>query len=102
MQRITEPAVGPIDDVIAELVANRLDPLLVGDGALHHREQLAGAVEGEVVDQFLAHPSAAPLVQLAHARALREEWVNPWEVQPMYLRAPDAQINWSTRESASR
>ena len=102
VQRITEPAVGPIDDVIAELVANRLDPVLVGDGALRHREQLAGAVVGEVADQFLAHPSAAPLVQLAHARALREEWVNPWEVQPLYLRAPDAQINWSTRESASR
>ena len=29
---------------------------------------------------------------------LREEWVNPWEVQPMYLRLPDAKINWSTRE----
>ena len=76
--------------------------MLVGDGALHHREQLAGAVVGEVADQFLAHPSAAPLVQLAHARALREEWVNPWEIQPLYLRAPDVQINWSTRESASR
>jgi tRNA threonylcarbamoyladenosine biosynthesis protein TsaB len=39
-------------------------------------------------------------VQLAHARALREDWVNSWEIQPMYLRAPDAQINWSTREAA--
>jgi tRNA threonylcarbamoyladenosine biosynthesis protein TsaB len=100
VQRIAEPAVGSIDDVIAELIARRLDPLLVGDGALRHRDVLAAAVVGEVVDQFLAHPSAAPLVQLAHARALREEWVNPWEVQPMYLRAPDAQINWSTRASA--
>jgi len=97
VQRISEPAVGSIDDVIAELVANRLDPLLVGDGALRHREQLAGAVVGEVVDQFLAHPSAAPLVQLAHARALREDWVNPWDLEPLYLRKPDAEINWKTR-----
>ena len=41
--------------------------------------------------------SARPLVQLAHARALREEWVNPREIEPIYLRAPDALINWKTR-----
>ena len=39
------------------------------------------------------------LVQLAHARALREEWVRPSEIEPIYLRAPDAQINWATRAS---
>ena len=44
----------------------------------------------------------APLVQLAHARALREEWVNAREIEPIYLRAPDAKINWSTRASAVR
>ena len=27
--------------------------------------------------------------------------MNPWEIQPMYLRLPDAQINWSTREQGS-
>jgi tRNA threonylcarbamoyladenosine biosynthesis protein TsaB len=41
------------------------------------------------------------LVQLAHARALREEWVNPWEIQPLYMRLPDAQINWSVRATGS-
>ena len=44
----------------------------------------------EFAEQWLAHPSAAPLVQLAHARALREDWVNPWELEPIYLRKPDA------------
>ena len=37
------------------------------------------------------------LVQLAHARAMREEFVQPWELEPIYLRQPDAEINWSTR-----
>ena len=46
----------------------------------------------------VAYPSAAPLVQLAHARALREDWVKPWELEPLYLRKPDAEINWSTRD----
>jgi tRNA threonylcarbamoyladenosine biosynthesis protein TsaB len=36
-------------------------------------------------------------VQLAHAQALREEWVSPREIEPIYLRAPDALINWATR-----
>jgi hypothetical protein len=28
---------------------------------------------------------------------MREEWVNSWDLQPLYLRAPDAEINWTTR-----
>jgi tRNA threonylcarbamoyladenosine biosynthesis protein TsaB len=39
-------------------------------------------------------------VQLAHAQALREQFVKPWEIQPLYLRKPDVDINWTTRESA--
>jgi tRNA threonylcarbamoyladenosine biosynthesis protein TsaB len=38
-------------------------------------------------------------VQLAHAKALREEWVSPGDIRPVYLRQPDAQINWATRAS---
>ena len=75
----------------------------MGDGALRYREQIsAGLRRIEFAEQWLAQPSAAPLVQLAHARALREEWVQPGEVQPLYLRRPDAEINWVTRESARR
>jgi len=39
-------------------------------------------------------------VMLAHARALREEWVKPWDLHPLYLRRPDAEINWVTRPPA--
>jgi tRNA threonylcarbamoyladenosine biosynthesis protein TsaB len=52
----------------------------------------------EIAGVDTAHPSAEALVHLAHAQALREEWVNPWELSPLYLRKPDAEINWSTRE----
>ena len=53
----------------------------------------------ELVDQWLAHPSGgAP--RAARARyALREEFVNPWDLEPVYLRRPDAEINWETRDS---
>ena len=40
-------------------------------------------------------------MQLAHAQALREEWVTPAELTPLYLRKPDAEINWTTRDGRS-
>lgn len=101
VQRITEPTVGVVADVVAEIVARGQDTICVGDGALRYADEiLAETKKVEIGDQWQAAPSAATLVQLAHARALREEWVNPWEVQPVYLRLPDAQINWATREPA--
>lgn len=101
VQRVTEPVVASVDDLVADLMARGQAVICVGDGALRYRDAIDGEVKCDFAEQFLSFPSAAPLVQLAHARALREEWVNPWEIQPMYLRAPDAQINWSTREAAS-
>ncbi len=100
VQRVTEPRCGSVDELVAEVVARRDDLLCVGDGALRHREQIEAELRCDFAEQFLSRPSAAPLVQLAHAKALREEWVNPWEIHALYLRAPDAQINWSTRASA--
>jgi tRNA threonylcarbamoyladenosine biosynthesis protein TsaB len=102
VQRTSEPRCGKVDDLVADVLALAGDVLFVGDGALRYRDEIGADAHGEFADQFLSRPSAAPLVQLAHARALREEWVNPWEIQPLYLRAPDAQINWSTREASDR
>jgi tRNA threonylcarbamoyladenosine biosynthesis protein TsaB len=101
VQRVLEPRCGTIDDLIAEVMARRDDVICVGDGALRHRDEIIAELRCEMAEQFLSRPSAAPLVQLAHARALREEWVNPWEIQPLYLRLPDAQINWSVRATGS-
>lgn len=102
VQQVVEPRCGLVDDLVADLLAQGEDLVLVGDGALRYR----GAIESDVVrcqfaEQFLSRPSSAPLVQLAHAQAMREEWVNPWEIEPMYLRLPDAQINWNSRLGGS-
>ena len=101
VQRVLEPRCGTIDDLIAEVMARSDDVICVGDGALRHRDEIVAELRCEMAEQFLSRPSAAPLVQLAHARALREEWVNPWEIQPLYMRLPDAQINWSVRATGS-
>ena len=29
------------------------------------------------------------------------DWVRPDEIEPIYLRAPDAKINWATRAARS-
>jgi tRNA threonylcarbamoyladenosine biosynthesis protein TsaB len=99
VQRVTEPRCGRVDDLVGDILARGQNVICVGDGALRYRDEIdLGSIHCEFAEQFLSFPSAAPLVQLAHARALREEWVNPREIQPLYLRAPDAQINWTTRE----
>lgn len=97
VQRVAEPSVGGPDELIADLAATDRDYLLVGDGALRYTQDFEQIIRVEVAEQYLAHPNAASLVQLAHARALREDFVQPWELEPLYLRPPDAEINWSVR-----
>lgn len=94
VQRVSEPRAGSVEDFNADVMARGQDVLAVGNGAHRYREDLDLGIE--VAD--LAHPSAASLVTLARARALRSDVeADGHAVQPMYLRAPDAQINWSTR-----
>lgn len=100
VQRVGEFRVRRPEELVADVLAGPSEEVLfVGDGALRYRDLLKEVPGAQVADQWLAYPSAAPLVQLAHARALREEWVQPWELEPLYLRKPDAEINWSTRAS---
>jgi len=100
VQRESEPTVGTPDELAAELLAQRGETLLVGDGARRYADRFTDRADVEVAGGDHAHPSARSLVELAHARALREEWVRPQEVELLYLRKPDAEINWSTRAGA--
>jgi len=97
VQRVSEPRVVTPEDLAGELQAASTECLVVGDGALRYREMLEAIKKVEIADDSLAYPSAASLVTLAHARALREEFVQPAEIAPLYLRRPDAEINWQTR-----
>ena len=98
VQRLGDHCLGTPDDLAGELLASGEDCLLVGDGALRYREVFDGLHKVDIVGAELAHPMASSLVMLAHAQALREQFVRPWELSPLYLRKPDAEINWSTRE----
>ena len=94
VQRLTEPAVGPPDRLVSQMMVDEGDKLVVGDGAMRFSSLFEGLRGVELADPGFAHPSADSLVLLAHARALREEFVRPDEIRPLYLRRPDAQAKW--------
>lgn len=100
VQRLSEPSVSTPEDLAADLLASDGETLLVGDGALRHRQHFTEIRHLDLADPGLAHPSPGSLVQLAHARALREDFVTPADLSPLYLRKPDAEIGWMTRDSA--
>ncbi len=71
------------------------DCLVVGDGAMRYPEILTEVSGAEAGDATSAFPSAASLVELAHppgpARGVRPAL----ELEPLYLRKSDAEINWT-------
>jgi tRNA threonylcarbamoyladenosine biosynthesis protein TsaB len=100
VQRESDYTVRTPDDLASDLEARADEYLLVGDGALRYAEQFASNDRIELGTVGSAYPSAAALVELAQPRAVREEFVQPADIEPMYLRKADAKINWQVRESA--
>lgn len=94
VQRLSPYQLDTPDDLAAELLARGEDCLLVGDGALRYPEVLCAAAHCETTGPLHAQPSAGALVELAHARALREEFEPAAELLPLYIRRSDAEINW--------
>ncbi len=96
VQQVAPPTVGPVEELVGDLLARSQDVLCVGDGAERYRDEILDGYRCEFGQPV--HPPVGALVQLAHARALREQWSRPNDIEPIYLRAPDAQINWAVRE----
>ena len=96
VQRESEPAVGRIDQLVAEVEAHGQDVLVVGDGVLSYRAQLEDT-GSQLGGPDLAWPDAADLAELALPRFVREETQRPETLRPMYLRQADAKIGWETR-----
>ena len=89
---IWPPWVGPPEE-LAERVG-RLDraPLAVGDGAVRFREQLEAAGAVIPADEHPAHK-----VRARHLCRLAEKVPDEHEVEPNYLRRPDAEL-WRERD----
>ena len=97
VQREGEFRIGSPEQLALDLTAEPHDTMMIGDGAHRYEAILGGIDHLELADPAMSRPSASSLVQLAHARALREDFVNQREIEPIYLRKPDAEINWVTR-----
>jgi tRNA threonylcarbamoyladenosine biosynthesis protein TsaB len=95
VQRTTDYSVDTPADLVADLEVSPEEVLLVGDGVAAHAEVFASLERAEVAGPELAAPSTAALVALATGRVEREEFVAPWDVEPCYLRASDAELNWA-------
>lgn len=96
---VSEARCASVDELEADLRERGVDAVCVGDGARLHLERLSTVPRCTVAAASMAHPSAASVVEIARRRANREQWVEPGALAAEYLRLPDAQINWSTRES---
>ncbi|HCB37693.1 MAG TPA: tRNA (adenosine(37)-N6)-threonylcarbamoyltransferase complex dimerization subunit type 1 TsaB, partial [Acidimicrobiaceae bacterium] len=88
--RLDDFGVDSPDDVADRLSSLGEECLVVGDGAQRYAEVFEEVRGVEVGREGLRYPGAGTLVELAHARALREEFVPPAEIVPQYLRPPDA------------
>jgi tRNA threonylcarbamoyladenosine biosynthesis protein TsaB len=73
----------------AAIEARNEDVLLVGDGARAYPEAFARLGDCHLGPVAQAAPSAAALVELSVPRFEREQFVQPFDIQPLYLRRPD-------------
>lgn len=94
------PEVAPPSD-LAIAIADRGEPVLcVGTGFLRHAEEFASVTMAEPGPAALSMPAAEHVLALGALRAARDLTVAADALVPAYLRAPDAEINWQTREGA--
>lgn len=101
LERLGSDAVDPPHEVVAELEAAGGEVLLAGDGADRYRAEFAALDHAELAGPEFAAPSALALLELAHGRLEREEFVTPHDLTPVYLRESDAAINWERAQLGS-
>jgi tRNA threonylcarbamoyladenosine biosynthesis protein TsaB len=88
---------------VADIAARGQSVAVTGSGLERHREAFADQLRLAVPAHTLGGPSeplAEMVAAIGHRQALRQLTCSVDEVQPLYLRAPDAEINWATRSSA--
>ena len=101
VQQVVAAAGRPVDELVADLLARSQDVLCVGDGALRYRERDPRRLP--LRDRRRRPPVGRPAGAAGpRPGAARGVGATPREIEPMYLRQPDAQINWATRASRPR
>jgi tRNA threonylcarbamoyladenosine biosynthesis protein TsaB len=94
VQRLSDYEVGAPADVCGDLMARGEEVLLLGDGALRYRDDFLELERAEFGPPSLSYPSVSALVELTRAKFQREDFSQPRDVHPLYLRLSDAEMNW--------
>jgi tRNA threonylcarbamoyladenosine biosynthesis protein TsaB len=94
VQRVSDYAVRPPSELVAELESGTDELLLAGGGVDAYRDDFAELDHVELAGADHSFPSVAALVELATARVEREDFQPASELLPLYLRTSDAEINW--------
>lgn len=102
-EQLTTPRAGSPSDCLESIAARGQSVCLVGTGLQRHSSTFVDGLrlavpDFRIADDELARPSARTLAGIARRRAVEDVSVD--ELVPMYLRAPDAEINWRTRSGA--
>lgn len=98
---LSSPRVSSPQDVAIAIADRGESTVCIGTGFHRYPQEFETnpwIVEGPVA---LSMPRAEDLLGLAVIRASREQWVSADQLEPVYLRVPDAEINWQTRGAAS-
>jgi len=99
----TAPSAATPADLLAELLLADEPLLIVGDGGERHRSLLAeGLRAATFADVRFALPDVTVVADLGVAALARGEVTDAIGLQPVYLRAPDAAINWRVRDGGGR
>ncbi len=94
VQRLSDYEVGTPADLCAELMSRSEEVLLLGDGAIRYRDDFFNLERVEFGPAALSYPSVSALVELTRAKFQREDFAQPRDVHPLYLRLSDAEMNW--------
>lgn len=97
-QRLTEPVVSLPEDMAVHLADRGEDIVCAGSGFDRHAALFLESPWARMAGPASTFPSALNVVALASHRIAADDTVSPTDIAPMYLRAPDAEINWLSRE----
>ncbi len=99
-ERVTEPRVSSPDDLAIHLAERAEHITCLGTGATRFAEVLSASPWLSVLPARHDFPAARSVVALATHALAADRTVSAAAVEPMYLRAPDAEINWVTRDGS--
>lgn len=106
LTQVYAPCVGPVSELVVSVLERGQSALFVGNGALQYQSKIVESIgtsnvtsmwDCEFADVRFSRPTAATVVEMAHLLAINEQWLQADQLSPIYLRQPDAEINWATR-----